>query len=214
MNRLIVLCVSLAVAACGSTGIGSAINIPGSSQPLTIASASERYVYDDVELDMTDTQLRLLFPRTERCASILVAGQSVSYVSSGPLGVVESEGQRCNAIGVADIRSWLDFRNRAQIRAPRRSQTNFNIVSEDSELIFLRGRFRSATLLGFGFGGDMVALVPNHGDCPEIAKTGIATLQFDNLRDEPYSLLAGKRTCTVTGFALPVPSAEKSASEG
>lgn len=198
-----VLLVCLGCISCGPRGVGSLVGLPGSSQPMLVSSAVERYRYLDAALDSSDTEIRLLFPTSDACSTVLVEDATVNYISRGALGSVESGGEVCAPLGVANIRSWLDFRNLAQARGRLTDQSSFRQVWQGPELIFLRGRFPSATTLRFGFGADMVALVPNRGDCIEIAKSGIGTLEYDGLRDNPFTLLAGKKSCTITGFAIP-----------
>ncbi|NRA01726.1 MAG: hypothetical protein HRU00_03900 [Myxococcales bacterium] len=206
MKHIAVFCASLVFSACGGGRLGSAIGLPGSSQPMQVTSVVERYVYLDAGLETSDIEIRLLVPRNQACSSILVPEASINYVSSGILGSIQSAGQVCTPLGVASIQAWLDFQQLAQARGPIMDQSTFRSISEDPELIFLRGRFPSATLLRFGYGGDMVALIPNRGDCAEIAGAGVATLQYNGLSDQPYSLLAGRKTCPITGFAIPTGS--------
>ena len=203
MKTIAISCALLVFSACGGGRLGSAIGFPGSSQSMQVTSVVERDIYLDAGLETSDIEIRLLVPRNEACNSILVPETAVNYVSSGTLGSIESAGQVCTPVGVASIHAWLGFQQLAQARGPITGQATFRSISEDPELIFLRGRFPSATLLRFGYGGDMVALIPNRGDCPEIAASGVATLDYNGLSDQPYSLLAGKKTCPITGFAIP-----------
>ncbi len=146
----------------------------------------------------------------DACRALLLLETTVSYVSRGPLGVVTNEaGDRCEPVGIASLQEWRDRSSRRRTGTPvPRAQATFEIVHRYEGLVFARGRFPLATLVGWTGAEDTIALLPNDGGCRRPIDAGVATMEFRFSGQRPYRLVAGGESCPIVGFVRPLPSGE------
>ena len=102
----------------------------------------------------------------------------------------------------------MEWRNRhPRSRGPSiipRSQAQLRErVYVDEEVAFIRGRFLLASEIGFGGGGDAIAVIPNTPECAGLTVPGVASMEFRPAGKRVYSLINGDRLCPVIGFARP-----------
>ena len=144
------------------------------------------------------------------CTGALLLETNVSYLSQGPLGVVtHAAGDRCEPVGIASLQAWRDRSSRRRVGTPvPRAQATFEIVHRDGELVFARGRFPLATLVGWTGAEDTIALLPDDEGCQRPIDAGVATMEFRYSGPRPYRLVAGGDSCPIVGFVRALPSGE------
>ncbi len=201
MNRSLRLALALLVTGCGTQLARSMPGLPGASAPSHVGIVETHGAYLDARI-ANGHELRLLFPATEQCQQVIVPEAPVSYVQSGRAGVVESDAGRCEAVGIVDLAQWRDRRPRAGVGAGLpRDRATFRTMSEDEDVILVRGRFLIAAEIGW-IGDDTVAMLPNSADCRPHVQRGEASVQFHPSSKIAFRLV-GPGECPILGFALP-----------
>jgi len=200
-TRLGVLAVALATAATSGWAQGTEVQI---------SSAVPRWSYIDATLGVLPRPIRFFFPGDDACRALLLRETMVRYVSRGPLGVVmNAAGDRCEPVGIASLREWRDRSSRRRTGTPvPRAQAAFEIVYRDGDLVFARGRFPLATLVGWSGADDTIALLPDDEGCRRPIDAGVATMEFRFSGQRPYRLVAGGDSCPIVGFVRALPSGE------
>ena len=200
-TRLGVLAVALATAATSGWAQGTEVQI---------SSAVPRWSYIDATLGVLPRPIRFFFPGDDACRALLLRETKVSYVSRGPLGVVtNAAGDRCEPVGIASLREWRDRSSRRRTGTPvPRAQATFEIVYRNGDLVFARGRFPLATLVGWSGADDTIALLPDDEGCRRPIDAGVATMEFRFSGRDPYRLVAGGERCSILGFVRAISSGE------
>ena len=202
VTRLGILAVA-AIAAAATSGGAQATEV-------RVTSVAPRWSYIDATLGVLPRPVRFFFPDDDACRALLLLETNVRYMSRGPLGVVtNAAGDRCEPVGVASLRVWRDRSSRRRVGTPvPRAQATFEIVHRDGELVFARGRFPLATLVGWTGADDTIALLPDDPGCRRPIDAGVATMEFRFSGPRPYRLVAGGDSCPIVGFVRALPSGE------
>ncbi len=202
VTRLGILAVA-AIAAAATSGGAQATEVQ-------VTSVAQRWSYIDATLGVRPRPVRFFFPDDDACRALLLRETTVSYVSRGPLGMVtNAAGDRCEPVGIASLREWRDRGPRRRTGTPvPRAQATFEIVHRDGELVFARGRFPLATLVGWTGAEDTIALLPDDEGCRRPIDAGVATMEFRSSGPRPYRLVAGGDSCPIVGFVRALPSGE------
>jgi hypothetical protein len=173
-----------------------------------VSSVVQRWSYIDATLGVLPRPIRFFFPDDDTCRALLLRETKIRYVSRGPLGVVtNAAGDRCEPVGIASLREWRDRSSRRRTGTPvPRAQATFEVVRRDGGLVFARGRFPLATIVGWSSADDTIALLPGDEGCRRPIEAGVATMEFRYSGQRPYRLVAGGDSCPIVGFVRPLPS--------
>jgi hypothetical protein len=151
--------------------------------------------------------LRIFVPPSEPCRRVLAPETAVRFESEGT-GRVTREGERCDAVGIGPVEELRRRRGdptSLTTTAIPRAQASYRVVYEDAEVVFLRGRFPLAHLVGWSGGDDSIAVVAPAGECREVAAGGVASLEL-RPRGEPTLALVGARgLCPIEALIRPLP---------
>ena len=150
--------------------------------------------------------LRLFVPPSETCRRVLAPEAAVRFESEGT-GRVTREGERCDAAGIGPVEELRRRRGdptSLTTTAIPRAQASYRVVYEDADVVFLRGRFPLAHLVGWSGGDDSIAVVAPAGECRELASRGVASLEL-RPRGEPTLALVGARgLCPIEALIRPL----------
>ncbi len=202
MNRVRALVAALLLTGCSTQLARTMPGLPFVSAPSHVGIVEAHGPYLDARIG-NGKELRLLFPATEVCQSVIVPEAPVEYTQTGRAGVVTSAAGRCEAVGIVNLAQWRDRRPRPPHvgSGQPRDVARFRVMSDDEDVILLRGAFLLAAEIGW-VGDDTVALLPNTPDCRAHTGRGEATVQFHPTSKVAFRLV-GEGECPILGFALP-----------
>lgn len=199
--------VLLAALACNPSRTAYQAGLPGVKTPFSVARVVERGGFLDTTLQGKAGTLRVFAPASEVCAAVLAPEASVGFVSEGPGGKLERDGQLCRAAGRGSLEEWRARRTRPgelQTVIPR-AQATYRVVHRDAEGAFLRGRFPLANLVGWSEGGDTIAVVPDTETCREALGTGVGSLEYRPVGAPVLALVTSRGLCPIDGLIQPRP---------
>ncbi|MEN8160682.1 MAG: hypothetical protein ABFS41_11485 [Myxococcota bacterium] len=206
--------VTVAVFLLGSVGCGSAarkaaweLGLGSFATDLSVVRVVPRGAYLDATLVGHGLSLEVYTPRDAACSHVLEPEGQVDYVERGVAGRLERDGASCDAIGIGGSRIRRARQPRgAATRASviPRAQASFRETYRDDEVILLRGRFPLASQVGFGGGGDAVAVVPNEARCTETIERGVASMEYRPAGRTTLSLVGKRGLCPIIGLIQPL----------
>lgn len=210
MIRILPACVIIGIFALGCTTdqIVMQSGLPGASATATLNFVAERGDMLDIVMKSGGFRYRFLVPDDEACRALFEGEPYVTYSNSGSFGTLHAGEASCAPVGILSLAEWRDRRPRSRMTAiiPRSQAQLRERVYLDEEVVFVRGRFLLAGEIGFGGGGDCIAIIPNSPECEGLTVPGIASMEFRSAGKRPFSLLNGNRLCPVIGFAQPPPT--------
>jgi hypothetical protein len=195
----------LAALACNPSRTAYQAGLPGVKTPFSVARVVERGGFLDTTLQGKAGTLRVFAPANEACAAVLAPEASVGFVSEGPGGKLDRDGQQCRTAGRGSLEEWRARRNRPgdlQTVIPR-AQATYRVVHRDAEGAFLRGRFPLANLVGWSEGGDTIAVVPDTEPCREALESGVGSLEYRPVGAPVLALVASRGLCPIEGLIQP-----------
>ena len=176
--------------------------------PFSITDASVNAIsqlgpYLLVELRGRGANLDLFTPVTETCLRVLKPEAAVRYARWGVFGRITRDDENCDPVGVASLAAWRDRTFRRRGRPLPRAQVQFTTLYEGKQLVLLRGRFPLVGRVGIPAGFDLVAMVPNDDVCRPLIEGGVASMEYRDSGNMPFSLVGARARCEVLGFATP-----------
>lgn len=190
------------------TGCGSAKNVLQngfSGAERTVASVVEIDRYLDTQLQNDNDTVRTFLPANATCRAVAKRGAAVRFGSTGAYGTVQRGEQTCTAAGIGSLGWWRSTRPRPNTASPVPSAlANYRTVYEDESVVFLRGRFPLAQLLGFAAMGDAIAVVPNSKLCRRPISQGSSTLEYFFGGRNVLTLSSSDGRCPIQGLLRPL----------
>jgi hypothetical protein len=200
---------ALALLACNTQKVGFQLGAPGVGTDLTVSRVKARGGFLDVTLSGGDWSLRTFLPANETCTRVTRGEAAVRFVNSGPHGVVERDGERCQASGIGSLHEWRNRQPRSQSASIIPSgRAEYRIVYEDEEVVFLRGRFPQTGRIGFSSMGDAIAVVPNSAVCQRPIRSGRSTIEFFPGGRNVLTLSSSEGRCPIEGLIRPLAPAD------
>jgi hypothetical protein len=181
--------------------------LPGVTTPFSVARVVERGGYLDAILRGKAGELRVFAPADEACAAVLAPEATVAFSSEGAGGTMERDGRVCRGVGRGSLEEWRDRRARPgtlQTTIPR-AQAAYRVVYRDADVVFLRGRFPLAGLIGWSEVGDTVAVVSDTEVCREPIAAGVASLEYRPAGPNVLALVTRQGLCPIEGLLQPLP---------
>ena len=176
---------------------------PFSTTDASVNSISQLGPYLLVELRGRGANLTLFTPVSEACARVLKPESSVVYARWGVFGRITRDNENCDPVGVASLVAWRDRTFRRRGRPLPRAQVQFTTLYQGKQLVLLRGRFPLVGRVGIPSGFDLVAMVPNDDVCRPLIQGGVASMEYRDAGNMPFSLVGERSRCEVLGFAMP-----------
>ena len=176
----------------------------GFDTDLLVTRVEPRGGYLDATLRGDAGTVRLFVPPTEECRRVLAPEANVQFESVGA-GRVSRDGVQCDAVGIGPVEELSRRRPDPTVAttAIPREQANWEVVHQDDEAIFLRGRFPLAALVGWAGGDDTVAVVSSAPHCREIAARGVGSLEYRPRGQDTLALDGRDGLCRVEALIRP-----------
>lgn len=194
----LVLCIG-----CGATK--NALNEGFSGPERTVASVVEIDGYLDTELADHKRTVRTYLPANSNCRDVAKLGAAVRFDRAGAYGTLRRGEQSCIAAGIGSLDWWRSKRPRPNTTSPVPSaMASYRTVYQDESVVFLRGRFPLAGLLGFTAMGDGIAVVPNSPLCERPIRQGSATLEYFYGGANVLTLSSSDGRCPIQGLLRPL----------
>ncbi|HET6304869.1 MAG TPA: hypothetical protein VFG80_08810 [Myxococcota bacterium] len=197
----------LAALACNPSRALYQAGLPGVTTSFSVAKVVERGGYLDTILQGRAGELRVFAPADETCAAVLAPEASVAFASEGAGGKLERNGQVCRGVGRGSLAEWRERRARPENleTAVPRAQASYRVVYRDADVVFLRGRFPLAALIGWAEVGDSIAVVPDTEICREPIEAGVASLEYRPVGPNVLALVTRRGLCPIEGLLQPLP---------
>ena len=209
------LCIGLALggfvlgtSACNPSKTKMQLGIPGTGVDMTVTQANPRGGYLDTELQGDGFTLRTWLPASELCQRVVSAEAPVRYSSNSSYGTFILGDDRCEAIGIADLREWRNRRPRQTSRVIPSGRASYGVVYQDEEVSFLRGSFPLVGLLGFSGMGDSIAVVPNTALCQGPIGRDTSTIEYFHGGRNVLTLSSSEGRCNIEGLIRPLSGAD------
>lgn len=195
--------------ACNTQKAGFQLGVAGAGSDMSVSRVKMRGGFLDTTLAGSGWSLRTFLPANEVCTRVTRGEASVRYLSSGPYGTVERDGERCEASGMGSLREWRNKQPRGGDGSMIPSgRAEYRIVYQDEEVVFLRGRFPQTGRLGFTGMGDTIAVVPNSALCQRPIKAGSSTIEFFPGGRNVLTLSSSEGRCPIEGLIRPLAPAD------
>lgn len=190
-------------AGCGATQ--SALQEGFAAPDRTVAHVAEINGYLDAQLEDSRRTVRTFLPANTTCRSVAKPGSQVRFESAGAYGTLERNDQRCIAAGIGSLAWWRNKRPRPNTASPVPSaMASYRTTYSDESVVFLRGNFPLARLLGFTALGDGIAVVPNTPICQRPIQQGSATLEYFFGGRNVLTLSSSDGRCPIQGLLRPL----------
>ena len=177
--------------------------LPFTSTEVQVHGAVARSVYLDTILVGRKFSGRLFFSSTEDCRRMLKEGAALKYTRNGPWGEV-SDGQGvCEPVGIGALSQWRDTNPKPRRAGMQRSPAHFEVVFQDDEYAFVRGRFPIAAALGWTRADDTIAVVPLSETCKEPLERGQALVEYRTNGPEALLMISPTGRCAIEGLVIP-----------
>ena len=206
-RRAAAIAALFAALACNPSRALYQAGLPGVTTPFSVAKVVERGGYLDAILRGKAGELRVFAPADETCAAVLAPEASLAFASEGAGGALERDGRVCRTVGRGSLVEWRERRARPgtlQTTIPR-AQATYRAVYRDADVVFLRGRFPLAGLIGWSEGGDTIAVVPDTEICREPIAAGVASLEYRPVGPNVLALVTREGLCPIEGLLQPLP---------
>lgn len=179
---------------------------PFGGTDVDVAAVSALGPYLLVEVSGRREQLRLMTPTSAPCTAIARPGARIRYRKSGVFGRLESDGEHCDAVGVASLEAWRNRqpRRRSGRQLVPRATARFVPAAETERSLLVRGRFPLASRVHIPAGFDLVAMLPANAPCRRARDRGLGSLEFRPAGRDPFRLVVDGDECVIEGFATPI----------
>lgn len=180
--------------------------LPGVNTKMTVEDVTPRGDVLQARLQGNGFGIETFAPAGEPCASVLRDGQEITFLPNVPLGRLRLGELDCDANGMGSLRVWRDRRGRPQTLTSDpvpRKQANYRVVYRDRDVVFLRGFFPLAHLIGWPGGQDSIAVVQNSEICQAPIDRGVASMEFRPRGPRPLSLVSTNGLCEIIGLVRP-----------
>ena len=181
--------------------------LPGVKTPFSVAKVVQRGGYLDTTLQGRAGAVRVFAPADAVCATVLAPEASVAFESEGAGGRMERDGWVCRGVGRGSLAEWRARRPRPESleTAIPREQAAYRVVYRDDDVVFLRGRFPLAGLIGWSEVGDTIAVVPDTEICREPVDAGVASLEYRPVGPNVLALVTSQGLCPIEALLQPLP---------
>jgi hypothetical protein len=178
----------------------------GFDTELVVTRVEPRGGYLDATLRGDAGTIRLFVPPTEECRRVLAPEASVAFESVGA-GRVTRDGARCEASGFGPVEELSRRRPDPTVASTAipREQADWEIVHQDADVSFLRGRFPLSGLVGWAGADDTIAVVSSAPHCREIAARGVGSLEYRPRGEDTLALVGREGLCRVEALIRPPP---------
>jgi len=183
--------------------------LPGVETRFRVVDVDERYGLLDVHLMGVghDTRLRTFLPARPDCRAVVADRERVvRFESTGPAGALASDGAACDAVGIGSLADWRARRpdpvGLGATPIPR-EPASWRRVYADEETILLRGDFPLASLVGWTYVGDAIAVLPNRPPCREVAERQAGSLEYHPSGRPVLALVGDGGDCPIEGLVQP-----------
>lgn len=209
MHLSVWLLLFLAIAAatgCNPKLSGWQAGIPGWTTEMRVAHVTPRYRYLEATLEMEGLTLVTFVPRSETCAALLSVGAQIEYLDTNPGGTFRSEDHSCSATGIGSLAVWRSRLPRPANRGGSviaRAQADYRTVYEDSDVVFLQGRFPLARKLRWVGLDDLIAVVPKIPLCEAPLSRTSASMEYFPAGRDVLTLVSTRGQCPILGLITP-----------
>jgi hypothetical protein len=192
----------LVLAACGG------LPYPGRSSDYTLSNVTPRGPYVEATISAGGEVLRFFFDASdESCRQLLVPDARVQYIEFGTLGQLRGNDLTCQPIGIASLAAWTSRVPRPRNTGPRPSApVHFREFYRDAQLVFVRGEFPLAGLVGWPGGRDTVAVLPRNEACQAPSQAQSGTMYYSPTASDPLWLGSDSQRCPILGLVEPRPA--------
>lgn len=180
--------------------------LPGWKTEMRVAYTTPRNGYLEAVLEMEGLTLVTYVPNNPLCSGILLADSKIDYVASNPGGSFRAGDRSCRAVGIGSLRAW---RNR-QPRPPNRggaivarAQADYRKIYEDSDVVFLRGRFPLSGKVGWVGLNDLIAVVPRIPECEAPISRNTSSMEYFPVGKNVLTLVSTRGQCPIQGLITP-----------
>lgn len=177
--------------------------VPFTATDVQVQDAVQRSVYIDTILAGASYSGRLFFPMNEHCRRMLKEGAKLSYKRSGPYGEVSDDQGTCEPVGIGALSQWRDTKPKPRRAGMQRSPAHFEVVFQDDEYAFARGRFPIAAALAWTRSDDTIAVIPLSETCREPLERGQAQVEYRTNGPEALLMISPSGRCPIEGLIIP-----------
>ncbi|HTF34281.1 MAG TPA: hypothetical protein VK714_11355 [Myxococcota bacterium] len=195
---------ALLVSACSLQQAVWQIGLPSTETGFAVQTVVPRGGYLDAVLKGPNFTLRTFTVDSDECRNVLMPETEVRYLEGLPGGSFRRGQVTCDSAGIGSLARWRDRRARVAGIAQPRAQASFRRTLSDNEVIFVRGRFPLATLVGWVSLDDTVAALPDTPSCRRRADEGVASLEFRQSGLDPLILVGSEEPCPLIGLLRPL----------
>ncbi len=207
-------CALATLGGCNPKLSGWQAGIPGWATEMNVAYSTPRNGYLEATLEIKGLTLITFVPLNETCSAIFSAGAQVNYVDSVPGGIFRSGDRTCQAVGIGSLAAWRSRMPRPENRGGAiiaRAQADYRKVYEDSDVVFLRGRFPLSGKLRWVGLDDLIAVVPRIPVCEAPISRNSSSMEYFPVGRNVLTLVSTRGQCPILGLITPYrhkPSAE------
>jgi hypothetical protein len=182
--------------------------IPGVGTRFVVSQVANRGGFLDALLHMErgKNELRIFAPAESSCQAVLQPQARVTWSPSGAVGTLAREGRTCHATGIGSLSAWRQRGPEPIVLGASpvpREHATYHVVYQDPDVIFLRGRFPLASLIGWSGLDDSIAVVPQETPCTAVAAEGVASMQYYPAGTPVLALASGAKLCPIDGLIQP-----------
>ena len=180
--------------------------LPGWKTEMRVVYVTPRDGYLEATLAMEGLTLVTFIPNNALCAGILTADAQVDYVASSPGGDFRTGDRTCRSVGIGSLSVWRNRKPRPNNRGGAivaRAQADYRKVYEDSDVVFLRGRFPLASKVGWVGLDDLIAVVPKHPNCEAPLARNTSSMEYYPAGRYVLTLVSTHGQCPIEGLITP-----------
>ena len=183
----------------------SGMQVPGFDKPMQVERVTERGDYLAAILASKDFSIEVYLPNNEACHAVFVEGRTLDYKEGAPGGIYRHDDHVCSSAGIGTLREWRSRnpRSRAAGEVIPRRQAQYQLVYQDEDVAFLRGRFPLTPMVGFVEMGDTIAVVDQTPECDGPIARNTSTMEFYPTGKRVFTLVSTRGQCLITGLIAP-----------
>jgi len=183
----------------------SGVQIPGLEKTMRVERLVERGDYVAAILAGEGFIIEVYLPKNDDCNAIFREGAEVNYLEGSPGGMYKQDDWVCRSVGIGSLHEWRERRPRPRHTGSivQRALANYQVVYQDTEVTFLRGRFPLTGLLGFIGLNDTIAVVRNTPECEAPIGRNTSTMEYYPTGKKVLTLVSTSSQCHITGLIAP-----------
>jgi hypothetical protein len=183
----------------------SGIQLPGIDKTMSVQRLVARGDYIDAILSGSDFVIEVYLPNNEACGAIFREGVEVNYLEGAPGGVYKKDDWVCTSAGIGTLKEWRNRmpRPRNTGSVVERAFAKYQLVYQDADVTFLRGRFPLSARLGFVGLDDTIAVVPNSPECEAPIGRNTSSMEFYQTGKKVITLVSTHGQCLILGLIAP-----------